>query len=260
MSSTNGVLAVYKPVGVTSHRVAMRLAEKLGTVVTHTGNLDPMAEGVLILLAGPEAKQRQPDLQSEDKEYEFDLLLGFSTDSYDALGMVTGTAGYDPERFDEPELNRFVSRLVGRRRQFIPPYSSKVIKGKPLFWWAREGRLEEIGRPEKEIEVTKAEIIRIQTITTYDLKQVILRNISQVTGDFRQSEISKAWADALDRHPNRTFTQATIRVGVSAGTYVRSLAHELGPAIGIPSLALRIVRTRSGGFGLSDCRPLEDLI
>ncbi|HEY5594701.1 MAG TPA: tRNA pseudouridine(55) synthase, partial [Nitrospiria bacterium] len=82
-------MPVNKPIGITSHQVAIRLAETFGTVVTHTGSLDPMAEGVLVLLVGPEAKKRQVELQAVKKEYEFDLLFGFSTDSYDSLGLVT---------------------------------------------------------------------------------------------------------------------------------------------------------------------------
>ncbi|HEY5595528.1 MAG TPA: tRNA pseudouridine(55) synthase TruB, partial [Nitrospiria bacterium] len=59
---------------------------------------------------------------------------------------------------------------------------------------------------------------------------------------------------------NARFSIATIRMTVSSGSYVRSIANEIGKRVGIPSFALRILRTRNGRFGLSDCKPLGDLI
>jgi tRNA pseudouridine55 synthase len=253
-------VAVYKPIGITSHQVAIRLAEKLGTVVTHTGSLDPMAEGVLVLLIGPEAKKQQAELQAVDKEYEFDLLFGFSTDSYDALGLVTDTSTYEPENFPEQTLNDLVARLTGKREQEPPPFSSIVIRGKPLFWWAREGRLDEVGLPVREIKIYKAELIRLSLITKPDLETLILKNIGLIVGDFRQDRIKENWRTALAKNPNNRFSIATIRIAVSSGSYVRSIVNELGKALGIPAVALRILRTRNGRFGLSDCKRLSDLV
>ncbi|HET6464053.1 MAG TPA: hypothetical protein VFH55_00395 [Nitrospiria bacterium] len=256
----NEILAIYKPIGITSHQVAIRLSEKLGTVVTHTGSLDPMAEGVLVLLVGPEAKKRQAELQSVDKDYEFDLLSGFSTDSYDPLGWVNGVAAYEPENFPEEKLNDLVTRLVGKREQELPPFSSVVIRGKPLFWWAREGRLEEVGLPVRKIEIYKAGSMRRSEITKGDLEKLIVKNVGLIDGDFRQDRIKERWQTALADHPNDRFSIATIRITVGSGTYVRSIANELGQALGIPSIALRILRTRNGRFDWAGCRPLSELL
>ncbi|MBI3812407.1 MAG: hypothetical protein HY283_09430 [Nitrospirae bacterium] len=256
----NDIWAVHKPIGITSHQVAIRLAGKLGTVVTHTGSLDPMAEGVLVLLIGPEAKKRQTELQAVDKEYEFDLLFGFSTDSYDALGLVTDTAAYEPENFPEEKLNDLVIGQVGDRKQEVPPYSSIVIRGKPLFWWAREGRLDEVGLPVREIEIYKAEILEQHQIPKPALEALILKKIDCIAGDFRQDRIKENWRTAMTHHPNDRYSLATIRMTVGSGTYVRSIANEIGKTIGIPAFALRILRTRNGRFGLSDCKRLNDLI
>ena len=253
------ILPVNKPIGITSHQVAIRLAETFGTVVTHTGSLDPMAEGVLVLLVGPEAKKRQVELQAVDKEYEFDLLFGFSTDSYDSLGLVTDAAAYDPEKFPKEKLNDLVRQSVGKRKQELPPFSSIVIRGKPLFWWAREGRLGEVGLPVREIEVYEAELSKLDRITKTDLETLIVENIGRIEGDFRQERIKEEWRSALANHPNDRFSVATIRMAVSSGSYVRSVANEIGKALGIPSFALRILRTRNGRFGLSDCKRLGDL-
>ena len=257
---SDDILAVYKPIGITSHQVAIRLSEKLGTVVTHTGSLDPMAEGVLVLLIGPEAKRRQTELQAVDKEYEFDLLFGFSTDSYDQLGLVTGTAAYEPKNLPEETLNDLVTRLVGKSNQELPPFSSIVIRGKPLFWWAREGRLQEVGLPVREVEIYKAALVRRSEITKSDLVKLILKNVDLIDGDFRQDRIRESWQTALVDHPNDRFSVATIRITVGSGTYVRSIANELGKALAIPSISLRILRTRNGRFTLADCKPLSELL
>jgi tRNA pseudouridine55 synthase len=256
----NDILAVYKPIGITSHQVAIRLAQKLGTVVTHTGSLDPMAEGVLVLLIGPKAKKRQTELQAVDKDYEFDLLFGVSTDSYDQLGVVTDTTAYETENCPEEKFNDLVTRLVGKREQELPPFSSTVIRGKPLFWWAREGRLQEVGLPVREIEIYKAELVRRSEINKGDLEKLILKNILLIDGDFRQDRIKEIWQTALANHPNHGFSITTIRMTAGSGTYVRSVAHELGQAIGIPSIALRILRTRNGQFDLASCTPLSELL
>jgi tRNA pseudouridine55 synthase len=255
----NEIVAVYKPIGITSHQVAIRWAEKLGTVVTHTGSLDPMAEGVLVLLIGPEANRAQAGLQAVDKEYEFDLLIGFSTDSYDTLGIVTNRAAYSPEDFPEGKLDELIRELIGRTEQELPPYSSKVVKGKPLFWWAREGRLGEVGLPVKPIEITAAELSRRGDMAKPDLENLIMKNIDRIEGDFRQERIRENWRTALAAHPNGRFLVPTVRMTVSSGTYVRSIANDLGIALGIPSCALRILRRRNGRFGLSDCKPSGDL-
>ncbi len=254
----NEILAIYKPIGITSHQVAIRLAEKLGTVVTHTGSLDPMAEGVLVLLIGPEAKKRQAELQAVDKEYEFDLLFGFSTDSYDPLGLVTDAAAYEPENFPEGKLSDLVRQWVGGSKQELPPFSSIVIRGKPLFWWAREGRLDEVGLPVREIEIYEAEMLRLSRIAKTDFEELILKNIGCVEGDFRQERIKEGWRSALMNHSNDRFSIATIRMIVSSGTYVRSIANEIGKAMGIPSIALRILRIRNGRFDLTDCKRLSE--
>ena len=256
MVREENIVAVYKPLGTTSHQLAIRMSEVLGTKVTHTGSLDPMAEGVLVLLIGPAAMKNQIAYQTEDKDYEFDLLFGFSTDSYDLLGLVTKTTAYDPAAFPEKELRSQLSRMIGRQTQAIPPYSSKVIQGHPMFWWAREGRLQEIGQPTKEIRIQAAKLIKILTFSSSQLKTTILKNISEVKGNFRQPEIIKAWTRTLNESSSPDFSIATLEVTVSSGTYVRAIANDLGSALGIPSCALRILRTRSGRIGLSDCKPL----
>ncbi|HEY5649131.1 MAG TPA: hypothetical protein VLB09_03195 [Nitrospiria bacterium] len=254
------VIGIHKPVGVTSHQVAIRLSQKWKCPVTHSGILDPMAEGVLVLLAGAESKNRQAEFQSGLKTYRFETLFGFSTDSYDALGLVSRKKGYPPSRFPVGRLREEVARWTARARQAIPPFSAKVIKGRPLFWWARQGRLKEIGPSFRKIRIESARLVSIETIEKEALARKITRAIGKVEGDFRQDAILGKWKKALGNHPNRKFIAARIEMRVSGGTYIRSIAHDLGRAMGIPAFALGIKRTQSGDIRIRDCVPFEEAI
>ena len=247
------IIAIHKPVGIPSHRMAIELSKKFHTKVSHTGNLDPMAEGVLVFLIGAESLKNQTLWQAADKEYEFDVVFGFSTDSYDQLGIVIDFKKYEITKQPIKELTHYINDLKGKQVIKRPVYSYKMIRGKPLNWWARQDRLNEIKLPEVKIEIHKAELLKLWTVTKVYLNETIIKNVHRVEGDFRQEMILKRWDQAFCQHPNKCFYIARIRISCSKGTYVRSIAHNLGNAIGIPSFALRILRTRNGDFKLDDC-------
>ena len=253
ISNKPQVLAIHKPIGVPSHRVAIELSKKFHMKVSHTGNLDPMAEGVLVFLIGTESLKKQSVWQDADKEYEFDVVFGFSTDSYDQLGMVTELEKYEVSRHTIEELTHYIKDLKGKQAIKRPAYSYKMIRGKPLYWWAREGRLNEIKLPEVKVEIYDTELLETFMISKGRLKARIIKNVNLAMGDFRQKEILNCWEGALAKHSNKRFCVARIRVACSKGTYIRSIAHDLGNAMGIPSFALRILRTRNGDFKLGDC-------
>jgi tRNA pseudouridine55 synthase len=250
-----GVMPMHKPLGLSSHRMAMALSERFKTVVTHTGNLDPMAEGVMVFLVGEEALKNQVRLQESDKEYEFEILFGFATDTQDLLGMVENEKDYKIKDITDDILRDKLSKWIGDRELPRPGYSYKVVKGKPLYWWARRGRLDEVRIPTVSVSIRRAELIGLRTVTMKRLAADIKRKIALVNGDFRQEAILKKWDETLSGHPNRRLAVARVRIDCSKGTYVRSLAHLLGESLGIPSLASSILRTRSGEFRLADCRP-----
>jgi len=130
-----GLLLVHKPPGLTSHDVVQAVRRKLGVKrIGHTGTLDPMAEGLLILLVGP-ATRHQQAFQGHDKAYEAVLRLGTQTDTGDADGRPIRTApvpSFDPARVAEV-LSSFEGELV----QTPPAYSAVKVRGRPAYWWAR---------------------------------------------------------------------------------------------------------------------------
>ena len=141
----NGVLPVDKPAGWTSFDVLAKLRGALGTRrLGHTGTLDPMVTGVLVVLIGPAtaAADRQPD---QDKTYEGTLRLGLATDTGDLTGTVLRTA---PVTAGEQELLAVLPRFVGNIRQLPPMYSAVKVNGQPLYKAARQGKtVERTPRP-----------------------------------------------------------------------------------------------------------------
>lgn len=130
-----GLLLVNKPPGMTSHDVVEIVRRKLGVRrIGHTGTLDPMAQGLLILLVGA-ATRHQRAFQAHDKAYEARLRLGTQTDTGDAAGKPVRTApipALDPRRVAEV-LASFQGPLI----QTPPAYSAVKVQGRPAYWWAR---------------------------------------------------------------------------------------------------------------------------
>lgn len=232
---------VYKFVGETPlealERFRVSRPELKDVPMTYAGRLDPMAEGLLLILIGDECKKKEEYLDL-DKEYEVEVVFGLKTDTHDALGLVeVGPV----EAQSLPDLSVY----IGKFTQTYPAYSSKTIHGKHLHQLARTNDLPE-EMPTREVEIYSLKLLKTELITAYELKEIILKNIDRVTGDFRQEEIKKRWQDVLSR--DQEFEKITLKVSCSSGTYMRSLADHMGNDRGGGAFALSIKRTRIGSF------------
>ncbi len=151
----SGVLVVHKPAGPTSHDVVQILRRALQTRrVGHTGSLDPMAEGVLVVLVG-QALAFQQALQSHRKRYEATIRFGLQTDTGDAWGAPLQTAEVPP--LDDDRVRGALRSLIGAREQTPPAFSAVKHRGRPLYWWARRGI--RVDAPARRIEITEAELV-----------------------------------------------------------------------------------------------------
>ena len=131
----NGMLLVNKPPGVTSHDVVQLVRRKLAVRrIGHTGTLDPIAEGLLILLVGP-ATRYQRMFQAHEKTYEAIVRLGTQTDTADAAGIPTRTAPVP--MLDRERVTQVLASFCGPLSQVPPAYSAVKVKGRPAYWWAR---------------------------------------------------------------------------------------------------------------------------
>lgn len=217
--------------------------------MTYAGRLDPMASGLLLILAGEECKNRGKYLNLS-KEYEFQVLFGCATDTYDILGKVTAKACEEHlDALNMPSLEKQIKKNLkyfrGTFIQKYPIYSSKTVKGKALFEYGREGV--EVEVPEREVSVKSLKFINLKKITSKNLLADIEKRISKVDGDFRQKDIVGTWRKELSKKEENFFI-GSFKVACTSGTYVRGIANSLGEKMGLPALAYTIKRTKIGKY------------
>lgn len=134
-----GLLLVDKPADFSSHDITAIVRGVLRTKkIGHSGTLDPMATGLLILLVGREATRLQDRFLKLDKTYQATLKLGEETDSWDSYGSVISTA--EVKKISSQDLQQAIRALSGTVRQPIPYFSAKRIGGKRMYEMAREGQ------------------------------------------------------------------------------------------------------------------------
>jgi tRNA pseudouridine55 synthase len=151
-----GALVVDKPAGPTSHDVVACARRALGERrIGHTGTLDPLATGVLVLLVGG-ATRLARFLSSDEKEYAADIRLGVATPTYDAESLREADASTS-EIPPDAEIDRALDEFRGTFLQTPPPYSAKKIAGKPAYVHARREAPTDL----KPVEVTIRELERL---------------------------------------------------------------------------------------------------
>lgn len=155
-SDISGILVVNKPGSLTSRDVVNRASKILKTKkIGHTGTLDPLAEGVLILTIG-KCTKLSDFLTSKYKEYEATFILGYETDTLDITGKTLSTSDI---RASENQIRETILSFKGKYKQEVPIYSAVKKGGKKLYEYAREGK--EIELPSREVEISDIEILSI---------------------------------------------------------------------------------------------------
>jgi len=244
------IIPYYKKRGETPKAALLRLRSERPALkdetLSYAGRLDPLAEGLLLVLVG-EANQEREKYLGLPKIYQVEVLFGWSTDTYDIAGKLTDAS---PSRIQPLRLIEVVKELEGEREEPYPPYASKPVDGKPLFMWAREGKLDEITIPTHTVTNKKVALQKTKTTSNDALYAYVEHSLELVQGDFRQDEIWGCWEDNLKRMYGHTYDIVVLEVECESGAYMRSLAHMLGEKLGIPALALSIKRTKVGEFSL----------
>jgi tRNA pseudouridine55 synthase len=227
----DGVLVIDKTEGPTSHDVVTLARRALGVSrIGHTGTLDPMATGVLPLVIGRATRLAQ-FLTASDKTYEATVAFGRTTDTYDALGAIATACDHRPTR---DALDALLPRYRGTFEQTPPAYSAKNIDGERSYVLARKAS--------RSAEARSAEA-----------------GARSAPGDAARP---KAVSVTVKRLEVLAFDGNTARLEmeVSAGFYVRSLAHDIGAALECGAVLAGLRRTRSGEFGLEEAVSLAELL
>ncbi|MFY9610009.1 MAG: tRNA pseudouridine(55) synthase TruB [Blastocatellia bacterium] len=219
-----GALIVDKPAGITSHDVVARVRRVAATRrVGHAGTLDPFATGVLLVCVGKATRLAQ-FLVGLDKQYLATVRLGFATDTQDLTGKQI-TPSQSSKETSLEEVRRVVSEFVGPQLQMPPMYSAKKIGGERLYYAAREGR--EVAREPVAITIHSIELIDTEALH------------------------AQASADPS--------TDLNVIVSCSSGTYIRTLANDIGERLGVGAHLAALRRTAVGGFKIGESVTLEAL-
>jgi tRNA pseudouridine(55) synthase len=147
-----------------------------GIPLSYAGRLDPMASGKLLVLIGEECKH-QTDYHGLDKEYEFSVLFGISSDTQDVLGRLkVSEQNIAINRYISIEfLSEVVNSLIGDITFQYPLFSAKTVQGKPLHMWTLEGRLDEIEIPTRTSTIYELELTQIETKPRQEVAAIALR-------------------------------------------------------------------------------------
>ena len=163
----NGIIVVNKLSGITSRDVVNSVCKILGTKkVGHTGTLDPLADGVLVLCVG-KATKLVDVITSNDKEYVATVKLGILTDTLDVDGKVLEKRNY---YVNKQELIKVLKSFIGKYNQEVPIYSAVKINGKKLYEYARNG--EKIVLPKREVNVKAIELLDLNN-DSYSFKVTV---------------------------------------------------------------------------------------
>lgn len=216
----DGIIAINKPRGMTSHDVVFKLRKILKTKkVGHTGTLDPEVNGVLPICIG-RATRVSDYMMDSGKTYIAEITLGTQTTTEDQTGEVIATNIIEENQFSTSQIDAALSKLTGEIEQTPPMYSAVKVKGRKLYEYAREGKV--IERPSR--------IVQIDNIT-------------------RTNEPTY--------HDNQVTFEIIVKCG--KGTYIRTLATQIAEHLDTIGHMSKLTRTESGGFTLEQSYTLEAL-
>lgn len=207
-----GVILVDKPAGRTSFAIVRAVRTACGIKkVGHAGTLDPFATGLLVVCIGRPATRLIGGLMDGDKEYLATVVLGRVSTTHDPEGEIS--PGEPVDHIDDQQIESVMQGLRGTIMQTPPQYSALKHKGKPLYHYARKG-----------VHVEKAP------------RQVKIHTLEWE----RNGATGTSGGAALD-----------LRIVCSKGTYIRTLAADIGTALGCGAYLSALRRTGSGFFTVS---------
>ncbi len=238
----DGLLILDKPPGPTSHDVVARVRRVLQEArIGHTGTLDPMASGLLLLVVG-KATRLAKFLSASDKSYDASVRLGFATDTADAQGRPLGPPSDRPMP-SRGEIDAALEAFRGTFLQQPPAFSAKKIDGQRSYKLARARARTAHAAP--VAPTAAADLRAVPDLAAPAVLSALPAAVSVTAHGIRLVSLD---GDSV-----------TLQVDCSAGFYIRSLAHDLGGRLGIGAHLTALRRTRVGDFALGQAMTLETM-
>ena len=215
-----GILPIYKQRGVTSHDVVFKARKILKMKkIGHAGTLDPEVDGVLLLLLGGATKVSDYAMDL-GKSYRAEVCLGIKTTTEDLTGEVLEECNVSD--IDINKIKDVLQTLIGEIEQTPPIYSAVKVKGKKLYEYARAGKFD-VEIPSRKVNIYDVEFI-----------------------------------EGSDYYKDNKF-YFSINISCGKGTYVRTIATDIGKKLNLPSTMSKLTRTRSGKIELDNCLTLSEV-
>lgn len=215
-----GILPIYKQRGITSHDVVFKARKILKMKkIGHAGTLDPEVDGVLLLLLGGATKVSDYAMDL-GKSYRAEVCLGIKTTTEDLTGEVLEECNVSD--IDINKIKDVLQTLIGEIEQTPPIYSAVKVKGKKLYEYARAGKF--------DVEISS------RKVNIYDVEFI----------------------EGSDYYRDNKF-YFSIKISCGKGTYVRTIATDIGKKLNLPSTMSKLTRTRSGKIELDNCLTLSEV-
>ena len=208
----SGIFLINKDKGLSSNKAIQKIRRRLNIKkIGHFGTLDPLAEGLLIcgINRGTKLSERFLNL---DKSYFSRIMLGIKTTTDDSEGNIIEQKNIQAS---EKEILETIKTFVGESKQKPPFFSAFKYKGKPLYKYAREGKL--IEKEPRDIKI-------------YKILDIVIENAF-----------------------------VSCKISCSKGTYIRSIARDLGDKLGCGGHLVELVRLSQGKFELKDAKKVDDI-
>lgn len=217
----NGIIIVNKEKNYTSRDVVNIISKILGTKkVGHTGTLDPIAEGVLVICVGKCTKLCDY-FTSNDKEYIAEFKLGYETDTLDYTGEIIKSSNL---KVNEEQINEVIKNFIGKYNQVVPIYSAVKINGKKLYEYARNNI--DVSLPSRVVDIKNIEVLNIDETIKIQCKvskgtyiRSLIRDIGDKLGTYatmtslirtRQGEFSLENSYSLEDIKNNNYNMITV--------------------------------------------------
>lgn len=221
-----GMLLIDKPKSWTSHDIVAKIRrltdiKKIG----HSGTLDPLATGLLIILVGKKFTKQQDSFLKLDKEYLCTAQFGIETDSYDIEGRIIHEMPWSSlQLLTQDKVEKAMSNLRGEILQKVPAFSAVKIDGKKLYNLARNNQMAKITLPEKKVKIHEFSLLSFNCL------------------------------------PDNESISVDFKISCGSGTYIRSLIHDLGQLLNTGATITALRRTKIDKYSVDNTIKMEDVL
>lgn len=245
------IVELWKPYGITSVQFVKEYQRQNNIEkATCTGRLDPLAQGVLMVLTDDDTKKMSSFLK-KDKHYKFEMIIGIDTESHDCLSKIVDTKTQKLDkmnsRFIIEKLHQFIARYNKQKYPLVSSFVTKHNSLKKPLWWFYMNGYTDVPLPEKNIRINYHNVFQVEKKTGKELSHKFMSRIEEIKnkklqGDLNTEETIFQWKNF--NHKDSEFLVVSMELNVCSGFYIRRFCHDFGKFINSSAIAFDITRTK----------------